>query len=113
MDSYMQATGVSLARTVESQALMGDELEPEFTKGIENGLARPHKIRGRKGTLFKAEDMIDQQDQTLLEWNNIEFFVPVKQPPKQELAYQANSLLFEDSEALMANDLGLPKPVYI
>lgn len=91
---------------------MGSELEPAFTNNITNGLARPHKIRGRKGTVMTAEDIIDQQDQTLLEWKNIEFFVPVKQPP-QTLHTHGGDLLAEDSENLMENDSGLPKPTYI
>ena len=93
--------------------LLGSDLEPEFTHGIENGLALPHKIRGKKGTIYKAEDMIDQQDQTLLEWKNIEFFVPVKKPSRQDLANQAQHVLAEDQESFVLNDLGLPTPTYI
>ena len=40
------------------------------------------KMRGRRGTEFKVEDMVAPADQALLEWKNIEFFVPVKKPPR-------------------------------
>ena len=76
---------------------MGSELEPEFTRGIENGQVAPHKVRGRKGSKHQFEDMVPPQDQALLEWHNIEFFVPVKKPPQSELAHESSSLLAEDS----------------
>ena len=69
---------------VTTGSLLGSELEPEFTHSIANGLVQPHKVRGRKGTVRNIEDMIVPQDQALLEWKNIEFFVPVKKPPTSE-----------------------------
>ena len=57
--------------------------------------------------------MIASQDQALLEWKNIEFFVPVKKPPQAVLAHQAEHLLAEDSENLMASKSGNPHPVHI
>ena len=57
--------------------------------------------------------MIAQQDQTLLEWKNVEFFVPVKKPIEQAQQAYGSNLLAEDSENLMENDTGLAKPIYI
>jgi len=92
---------------------VGEMEPPQFTLPVKDGYAPPNKTRGRKGTSIKMEEMIQPQDQALLEWKQIEFFVPVKKPAQSVLAHQANNLLSEDSERLMANDSGLPHPVHI
>ena len=62
MHPLLKMTGVAIAETVGTNSLLGPDLEPGFTHGIMNGLAQPHKVRGRKGTVYKAEDMINPQD---------------------------------------------------
>ena len=54
--------------------------EPDWTSKIENGQVPANKVRGKSGTFHKLEDMVAPQDQALLEWSNIEFYVPVKEP---------------------------------
>ena len=81
MSKYLQITGPRMNETVSSRQYSEPE-EPPFTFGIKDGLANPNNIRGRRGTEFKAEDMVEPQDQALLEWKNVEFFVPVKKPPR-------------------------------
>ena len=81
MGRYLQLTGPKLNETVSSRHYSETE-EPGFTHGIKDGLANPSTMRGRRGTEFRLEDMVDPRDQALLEWTNIEFFVPVKTPPR-------------------------------
>ena len=79
---YLSVTGkmgMNQTETVSSRDYQENE-EPQFTFGIKDGLAEPGKIRGRHGTLMQKEDLVEPQDQALLEWMNIEFFVPVKKP---------------------------------
>ena len=112
MSSYDQMTGMNVNETIESGSLL-DTDEPEFNFGVKDGLAQVGKLRGKSGHEIKPDEMIETQDQALLEWKNIEFFVPVKKPAPKVLAHQANHLLAEDSEKLMATDSGLPHPVHI
>ena len=53
--------------TVTSHSTL--EMEPpQFTLPVKDGYAAPNKMRGRKGTSIKMEEMIQPQDQALLEW---------------------------------------------
>ena len=79
-NSYMKFTGMAIAESVSSESLLENE-QPAFLQGVENGMAPLHKVRGKKGLLIKAEDMIPAEDQALIEWKNIQFHVPVKDPP--------------------------------
>ena len=81
MGRYLQLTGPAMNETVSSRQYSETEA-PAFTVGIRGGPADPSKMRGRRGTEFKVEDMVAPADQALLEWKNIEFFVPVKKPPR-------------------------------
>ena len=57
---------------------------------IEEDPMAPTEIRGRKSssTNIRPEDMIAPSDRALLEWNDIEFFVPAK----PSVAQRASSL---------------------
>ena len=81
MGRYLQLTGPAMNETVSSRQYSETEA-PAFTVGIRGGPADASKMRGRRGTEFKVEDMVAPADQALLEWKNIEFFVPVKKPPR-------------------------------
>ena len=75
---------------------------------IENDPMAPAIVRGRKSssTNIRPDDMIAPQDRALLEWNDIEFFVPAKPSSSQ----RAGSV---DGSTLLNKDNGLPMPVFI
>ena len=50
-------TELQSSRSASSRSYLQNE-EPQFTFGVENGLAAPNKVRGRRGTAIKPEDMI-------------------------------------------------------
>ena len=68
----------------------------------------PDTVRGRKAssTNIRPEDMIAPQDRALLEWNDIEFFVPVKPS-----AVSRASSVDASGASLLNKDNGLPMPV--
>lgn len=85
LSNYLQVTGMNVNETVESNSLLGS-VEPEFNFGVKDGLAKLGRIRGKSGHEIKPDEMVEQQDQALLEWKNIEFFVKVKKPQQKVLA---------------------------
>ena len=68
---------------------------------------------------FKTEDMVNPQDQTIIEWKDIEFFVPATIPRASEIESTVeatdieNSLLVEDQRPASNPETGLPKPSYM
>ena len=77
-----------------------ESIEPRFTADVTNGLVPVYKVRGKKDVKIKSEDMIIAQDQALLEWLNVQFFVPVKKPAQETTPLTAESLLDEDNVLL-------------
>ena len=56
------------------------------------------------------EEMIPPQDQALLEWHDIQFFVQV---PKPKVAQKATGRLLEEDIAPMVPETGIPAPTLI
>ena len=57
----MKFTGMAIAESVSSESLLETE-QPAFLQGVENGMAPIHKVRGKKGLVIKAEDLIPAED---------------------------------------------------
>ena len=57
----MKFTGVGIADSVSSESLLETE-QPEYLQDVKNGMAPVHRVRGKKGLLIKAEDMIPSED---------------------------------------------------
>ena len=66
-----------LMNTATTMSYLGSE-QTDNASRLESRLASSSRIRGKKGIMHNNEDMIAPQDQAMLEWSNIEFYVPVK-----------------------------------
>lgn len=81
-EGFNRYSGVgNIAATTVRTDSLGSYIQPSFSQPVLDGTSPRNKVRGRGDTKIAAEDMILPQDQALLEWHNIEFFVPSKQPP--------------------------------
>ena len=66
-----------LMNTATTSSYLGTE-QTDNASGLESRLASSSRIRGKQGIMHNNQDMIEPQDQAMLEWSNIEFYVPVK-----------------------------------
>jgi ABC-type glutathione transport system ATPase component len=68
-----------------------DDKQMSFNDSSISGISRGRYHRSD----IKPEDMVDKKDQVLLEWKDVEFFVPIDELPKKKL--DESEILFQST----------------